>query len=131
MEKVKVGLLGKAELLVKEKDTAAAHGSGGLAVFATPALVALMEKAAWSSVETVLSANLSTVGVRLEISHLAATPVGLAVTASSELVNVDGKKLEFRVQAHDSTGLIGEGLHQRVIIEKEKFMAKVAAKNNI
>lgn len=122
------GITGEAQVAVSERNTAVAHGSGGVPVFATPAMVALMENAALTSLEKVLPPGFSTVGTSIAVTHIAASPVGMKVTAKSELVEVSGKRLEFRVQAVDDKGLIGEGSHQRYIIEVEKFMSKAIEK---
>ncbi len=128
MERVKVGIKGEAKVQVNETNTAIAYGSGGVAVFATPAMIGLMEKAALESIDNVLSAGLSSVGTRVDVKHLAATPVGMSVVAKSELLEVDGKRLEFKVEAYDESGLIGEGTHQRYIVDLEKFISKAQAK---
>lgn len=128
MERVKSGIIGEAKVQVNETNTAIAYGSGGVAVFATPAMIGLMEKAALESVDNVLSKGLSSVGTRVDVKHLAATPIGMNVTAKSELVEVDGKRLEFKVEAFDESGLVGEGTHQRYIVDLEKFIAKAQKK---
>ncbi|MDA8213276.1 MAG: thioesterase family protein [Clostridia bacterium] len=128
MERVKVGIKGEAKVQVNETNTAIAYGSGGVAVFATPAMIGLMEKAALESIDNVLSAGLSSVGTRVDVKHLAATPAGMSVVAKSELLEVDGKRLEFKVEAYDESGLIGEGTHQRYIVDLEKFISKAQAK---
>lgn len=128
MDSVKVGIKGEAKVQVSENNTAIAYGSGGVAVFATPAMIGLMEKAALLSVDNVLSTGLSSVGTRVDVKHLAATPVGMNVVAKSELLEVDGKRLEFKVEAYDESGLVGEGTHQRYIVDLEKFIAKALTK---
>ncbi|MFZ3172543.1 MAG: thioesterase family protein [Carboxydocellales bacterium] len=128
MDSVKVGIKGEAKVQVSENNTAIVYGSGGVAVFATPAMIGLMEKAALSSIDNVLSTGLSSVGTRVDVKHLAATPVGMNVVAKSELLEVDGKRLEFKVEAYDEAGLVGEGTHQRYIVDLEKFIAKALTK---
>lgn len=122
------GIQGKAETIVNEHNTAKAMGSGTLEVFATPAMVALMESAAYQSVVSALEPGMGTVGTLMEIKHLSATPLGMRVTAESELVEVDGRRLVFSVQASDESGLIGTGTHERFIVKDEKFMAKAESK---
>ena len=128
MAELKTGLKGRAEVAVTHENTAAVVGSGALEVFATPAMVALMEKAALESVQPYLEEGQGTVGTRLEISHLAATPVGMTVRAESELIEVDRRKLVFIVTAWAGDEKIGEGTHQRFIVNNESFLAKAKAK---
>lgn len=128
MEELKTGIKGHAEVTVVPENTAAAVGSGALEVFATPAMVALMEKAALESVQPFLEEGQGTVGTRLEISHLAATPVGMTVRAESELVEIDRRKLSFAVAAYAGGEKIGEGTHQRFIVTNDSFLAKAQAK---
>ena len=125
---VEVGIKGRAEDVVSEKNTAQAACSGALPVFGTPFMTALMEKAAWTSIAPYLAPGESTVGTKLNISHVSATPVGLKVWAESEVTAVDGKRLEFKVAAYDEKGLIGEGTHERFIITDERFLGKAAHK---
>ena len=125
---VTVGLKGQAEALVTESNTATAACSGALPVFGTPFLCALMEEAAWKSIAPHLEAGQSTVGTRLDISHDSATPVGMKVWAESEVTQVDGRRIELKVAAYDEKGLIGQGTHQRFIVQDEKFLARAAAK---
>ena len=117
----------KAET-VSDINTAAALGSGGFAVYSTPAMIALMERAAYSAVQAFLPAGWSTVGTELNVKHLSATPLGMRVYAKAELLNIDGRELSFKVEAFDEAGKIGEGVHTRFIIEVEKFMAKTGGK---
>ena len=105
-------------------------GSGTLKVFATPAMVALMEETAWKSVAEHLDQGEGTVGTALDIRHTAATPLGMTVTCESELTAVDGRKLTFHVIARDETGVIGEGEHQRFVVNNEKFQAKADSKGD-
>ena len=125
---VTVGLKGRAEALVTESNTATAACSGALPVFGTPFLCALMEEAAWKSIAPHLETGQSTVGTRLDISHDAATPVGMKVWAESEVTQVDGRRIELKVAAYDEKGPIGQGTHQRFIVQDEKFLARAAAK---
>ena len=128
MDALSIGLKGLAETLVIEENTAAAMGSGLLPVFATPAMLALMEKAAAGSVQPYLPEGQGTVGTRLEVSHLAATPIGLSVRAESELIAIDRRKLRFSVRAWAGDELIGEGEHERFIIDNARFLEKALAK---
>ena len=130
MKELPIGLKGQAETTVNEQNTAAAMGSGLLPVFATPAMLALMENAAASSIQPYLGEGEGTVGTRLEVSHLAATPIGLPVRAESELVAVDRRKLTFTVRAWGGEELIGEGTHQRFVIDNARFLEKALAKLN-
>ncbi|BAF59848.1 predicted thioesterase [Pelotomaculum thermopropionicum SI] len=122
------GLEGEARTTVDENNTAIAHGSGSSRVFATPAMIGLMEKAALSSVDPLLEAGLTTVGIRVDVKHKAATPVGMEVVAKSRLVEVDGKRLVFEVSAWDEAGLIGTGIHERFIVKHESFIKKAEAR---
>jgi predicted thioesterase len=118
----------RVEEVVTEQNTAICAGSGTLPVFATPFMCALMEKAAWMAIAPALNEGDSSVGTKLNISHLSATPVGLKVWAESEVTAVDGKRIEFKVTAGDEKGLIGEGTHERFIVTDERFLAKTAKK---
>lgn len=122
------GIKGRAETVVDRANTASAIGSGAIDVFATPFMIALMEKAAQTSVEAELDEGMSTVGTKLDISHDAATPIGMRVWAESVLVEVDARRLVFDVTAYDERGLIGQGRHERFIIKKDKFLAKANSK---
>ncbi|MEW6661802.1 MAG: thioesterase family protein [Bacillota bacterium] len=125
------GLRGEARGKVDAGNTAVKYGSGSVDVFATPAMIGLMEKAALTSVDSLLGEGMATVGIALDVKHLAATPMGMEVVATSELVEIDGKRLVFRVEAWDGKEKIGEGTHQRYIISLAKFMEKVRAKAGI
>ena len=125
---LKTGIKGRKELVVTKENTAKSMGSGTLDVFATPAMIALMENTAYESVAAKLEEGSGTVGTALNVKHVAATPVGMKVTCETELIKVDGRALTFSVKAYDETGLIGEGEHERFIIYNEKFQAKADAK---
>lgn len=125
---LEAGIKGFAETPVVHENTAAAVGSGALEVFATPSMIALMEKAALESVQPYLEPGQGTVGVRLEVSHLAATPLGMTVRAESELKAIDRRMLTFQVRAYAGEELIGEGTHQRCIVFNDRFMEKALAK---
>ena len=122
------GIVGTKELTVTKDKTAAAVGSGLLDVFATPQMIALMEATASESVAPYLDESSTSVGTLVNVSHVAATPVGMKVRCESELTEVDGRKLTFTVKAFDECGLIGEGTHERFVVFSEKFMAKTNAK---
>lgn len=125
---VSVGMKGRCEATVDEHLTAQAAGSGTLPVFATPWMCALMEKAAWTAVAPGLSEGESTVGTKLNISHISATPLGMKAWAESEVTLVDGKRIEFTVNAYDEKGLIGSGTHERFVVTDQRFLAKAAHK---
>jgi len=122
------GLNAEVEITVRETETAAQIGSGSLAVYATPALVALMENAAVRALEGKLPEGQTSVGGHMDIRHLAATPIGMKVRAHAELVEIDGRKLTFQIQAWDQVDLIGEARHIRYLVDTEKFMAKINGK---
>jgi len=124
-KEIETGLSKVVEIIVDFEQTAAHYGSGLVEVFATPAMIALMEKAALEAVLPYLSENEGTVGTRVEVSHLKATPVGMKVTCKAVLKEVEKRRLLFEVEAHDEEGLIGSGLHERFIINVEKFMQKI------
>ena len=127
---LKPGIKACKEMIVTKELCADAWGSGGLPVYATPAMIALMENTAWASVEPCMEEGRSTVGTKLDVSHLSASPVGARITCESELIEAEGRRLVFRVKASDDAGLIGEGLHERFIINEDKFMARTEAKLN-
>ena len=125
---LETGIKGKQELTVTTENTAKAMGSGTLEVFATPAMIALMEKTAYESVAGELEDGSGTVGTALNVKHVSASPVGMKITGETELVKIDGRALTFSVKAYDEKGLIGEGEHERFIVYNEKFQAKADAK---
>ncbi|OPZ97029.1 MAG: Fluoroacetyl-CoA thioesterase [Bacteroidetes bacterium ADurb.Bin408] len=119
------GIRGELSIIVTEKDTAARYGSGLIEVFATPAMIGLMEATAQQSVMSHLPPGSITLGTEVNIKHLKATPIGKKVICYSELKVVDGRRLEFSVQAFDEEGEIGCGTHTRFIVDKEKFINKL------
>lgn len=121
---IAVGLKGLQSVKVDENNTAQTVGSGELPVFATPAMIALMEATASASVKPFLDEDSSTVGTAVNIKHVSATPIGMNVHCESELIEIDRKRLVFKLSVFDECGLIGEGTHERFIINKEKFMSK-------
>ncbi len=128
MEEIVPGLIGQIEMVVREENTAQHLGSGNVAVLATPEMVRLMEKAAVAAVDHLLPDGYRTVGVAVNVRHLAVTPVGMRVRAQAELTAVEGRRLTFRVEAFDEVERIGEGEHRRVIIDLERFEERVKAK---
>ncbi len=125
---ISVGMKGRADTVVVPENTAAAVGSGLVPVFATPAMVALMENAAVNAVQAQLEEGQGTVGTLLNITHDAATPVGMQVWAEAEVTAVEGRKLSFAVTAFDEGGPIGKGTHERFVIQTDRFLAKTQAK---
>lgn len=125
---LEAGIKGQKEIIVTQEKTAKSMCSGALDVFATPCMIALMENTAFESVAAELDEGCGTVGTKVNVSHVAATPVGMKVTCETELVEVNGRALKFVVKAYDECGLIGEGEHERFIIFDEKFQAKANAK---
>lgn len=125
---IEIGMKGRAETLVTPENTAQAAGSGLVPVFATPWMAALMENAAVQAVQGGLSPEEGTVGTRLDVTHDAATPIGLKVWAEAELTAVEGRKLTFSVAAYDEREKIGGGTHERFVIKPEKFVARAQGK---
>ncbi len=122
---LETGIRGTQSVKAEESNSAKVMGSGTMDVFATPAMIALMEKTAWMSVAAELEEGQGTVGTKLEITHDAPTPLGMTVTCESELTEIDGRRLVFAVTAKDETGtVIGKGRHERFIVWEEKFQAK-------
>ena len=122
---LEVGLKHQSVMRVMDGNTAEFIGSGDMAVLATPAMVALMENAAMKAVAASLDEGASTVGVEMNTSHIKASPLGATITASAELVAIDGRKLSFSIKAWDAQGVIGEGTHTRFIVDRERFLSKV------
>ena len=125
---IEIGMRGRAETIVTPDNTARAAGSGLVPVFATPWMVALMENAAVQAVQGVLAPDEGTVGTRLDVTHDAATPIGMKVWAEAEVTAVEGRRLTFAVSAFDEAGEIGGGIHERFIIKTDKFLARAQAK---
>ncbi len=119
-----VGITGKQTVTVTAENSAKTMGSGTLDVFATPSMIALMEKTAWMSIVDYLEEGQGTVGTKLDISHNAPTPLGMTVTCESKLVEIDGRRLVFKVTASDGVDVIGVGRHERFIIFNQKFQEK-------
>ncbi len=125
---LKVGIIGEQSEMVTSANTAETLKSGTLKVYATPAMIALMEQAAFKSVQDELEPGKGTVGTRMEVSHISATPLNKKVTAKSELTEIDRRKLVFRVEAFDESGKIGEGTHERFIVDNKSFQEKADSK---
>jgi fluoroacetyl-CoA thioesterase len=128
MNGLTTGLSAEISVIVTESDTAAKWGSGLVPVFSTPALVGLMEAAAVKALDEHLPEGQTTVGGHIDVHHIAATPVGLKVRACAELTAMDGRKLVFQIEAWDEVEKIGEAMHERFVIDQEKFIAKTQAK---
>jgi fluoroacetyl-CoA thioesterase len=122
------GLEGKAQLTVSEQHLASAVGSGLVQVFSTPMMIALMEHAAANAVHPLLEESQTSVGVRLDVRHLAATPLGMHVRAYAKLIKVEGRILTFEVWAEDEHERVGEGIHERAVIDRARFEARVREK---
>ena len=130
MDKIEPGLTGHAQMVVGTNDTAPRVGSGHIAVLATPTMINLIEEAALAAVEHLLPDGKQSLGTHIDISHVAATPVGMKVKAEAELIEVNGRKLLFAVHAHDEMDLIGEGRHERVIVTAVSFQARINEKGD-
>jgi len=128
LDAIQPGLTGQISLVVGEEHTAKHLGSGAVQVLATPQMILLMEQAGVAAIDHLLPEGYRTVGVHLDVRHLAPTPVGFEVRTTAELVEVDGKRLTFRVQVHDGVEVVGEGIHHRVIINVQQFGQRVAQK---
>lgn len=125
---ITVGMKGESRTMAEREDTALEVGSGSLLVYATPCMVALMEGAACNAIESEIPEDKTSVGTFLEISHIAATPVGLEVWAEAEVTAVEGSVITFQVTAYDEKGKIGEGTHKRAVINTQRFLDKTYAK---
>ena len=122
------GLTGTAELVVGEQHTAPRVGSGRIRVLATPVMINLIEAAALAAVEQSLPEHHQSLGTHLDVTHVAATPVGMRVRATAEVLRVEGRTIYFRVRAEDERELIGEGTHERVVVNVERFDERVRKK---
>ncbi len=130
MENLQPGLIGESSQVVTDQLTAALYGSGLVPAFATPAMVALMENASVAAIQKHLGAGQTSVGVEVNVKHLAATPVGMRGRARSEVTAVDGRRVSFKVEAWDEREKIGEGTHQRVIVDDARFKERMAQKRS-
>lgn len=122
---LQAGLKYQSCVAVSSDNTALRLGSGDMEVFATPAMIALMENAAMKAVAPALEEGTTTVGTMMRSSHVKASAVGATITAEAELISVDGRRLSFAVRAWDEKGVIGEGEHERFIVDKQRFLAKL------
>ena len=125
---LKQGLVGRAGLVVAEDHTAPRVGSGRVHVLATPVMINLIEAAALAAVEHLLPAGHQTLGTVLNVRHIAATPVGMRVEATAEVIEIDGRTIRFRVEARDEKELIGDGTHERVVVNVAKFDQRIQRK---
>ena len=130
LSKLTPGLEGHSEIVVGDEHTAPRIGSGRVRVLATPVMINLMEAAALDAVENLIPAGNQSLGTKLDVRHIAATPVGMRVRATARLISVEGRTLEFRVEAHDERELIGVGAHARLVVYIERFDQRVLAKLN-
>jgi predicted thioesterase len=128
MESIQPGASGSAQILVGEEHTAPRVGSGKVHVLATPVMINLIEAAALAAIEHLLPAGHQSLGTRLDVRHIAATPVGMKVFAKAVVESVDGRTVTFRVEARDEKELIGDGTHERVVVNVAKFDARVRRK---
>ena len=122
---MEIGLTFTSTTVVDNTNTAVALGSGDMEVFATPAMVALMENAAMNAVAPHLETGQTTVGTEISTTHIKASALGATITATATLTAIEGRKLTFAVTAHDGDNIIGEGTHTRFIVDRERFLAKV------
>jgi predicted thioesterase len=125
---LEIGRKGCLEKTVTEDLSAKVWGSGAVDVYGTPCMIALVEETAWRSVQDELEPGQATVGTKLDIAHIAATPIGMKVRCETELIEIDRRRLVFSVNAYDEAGKIAEGTHERFIVDVEKFQAKAYAK---
>ena len=129
METLKPGLQGRADLMVGEEHTAPRVGSGRVHVLATPVMINLIEAAALDAIERLLPPGYQSLGTRLDVRHIAATPVGMKVHVLVRVLRVEGRTVLFSLEAHDERELIGDGKHERVVVNVEKFDQRVARKH--
>ncbi len=129
MENIRPGLVGEAHMMVGTNDTAPRVGSGRIAVLATPVMINLIEAAALGAVEHLLPEGMQSLGTHLDVTHIAATPIGMEVTAEARLKEVNGRKLTFEVVARDDVEVIGSGMHERVVVRADKFRARIDEKS--
>ncbi len=128
MDAVKAGLKGRVDLTVGDEHTAPSVGSGAIHVLGTPVMINLMEAAALDAAEHLMPDGHQSLGIHVDISHVAATPVGMKVHATAEVTAVEGNRIRFRVAAHDEAEIIGEGTHERVVVNVERFDKRVQKK---
>ena len=128
---IETGIKGREEVIVQEDLTAKHIGSGTVLVLATPMMIALMEKTCRLSVKPYLEPGQETVGTHVDVSHSSATPIGMKVWCESEVIDIDRRRITFKVAVYDESGLVGQGTHERFIIDEKKFGDKMEAKKHI
>lgn len=128
MDAIEPGMTGTATMIVGTNDTAPRVGSGKIAVLATPVMINLIEEAALAAIEDALPVGMQSLGTHLDVSHIAATPVGMKTEAKATVSEIDGRTVRFDVEARDQTDVIGRGSHTRVVVTADKFVARVDAK---
>ncbi len=128
MSKITIGLTNEKSVAVTMENTAIAMGSGTLRVLATPSMIALCEACCAESVEGLLGEGITSVGTKVDVEHLAASPIGASVLCKSKLTAFDGRKLDFEVEVYDNAGLIGKGTHTRFTVDAQRFLDKTYAK---
>jgi fluoroacetyl-CoA thioesterase len=128
LSRLTVGLKGSAEIMVGDEHTAPRVGSGRVRVLATPVMINVMEAAALAAVEHLLPSGHQSLGTHLDVSHYAATPVGMRLRATAEVTKIDGRNIAFRVEAHDERERVGDGTHVRVVVNVERFDQRVQRK---
>jgi fluoroacetyl-CoA thioesterase len=128
LSRIKPGLQGQASLLVEERHTAPKIGSGRVPVLATPVMINLMEAAALNAIEHLLPDGYQSLGIRLDVTHHAATPVGMRVTANASVIGIEGRTVRFTVEARDEKEIIGAGAHERVVVNVARFDERVQRK---
>lgn len=128
LDGLSTGMRGEASLVVGTNDTASRIGSGRVPVLGTPVMITLIEEAALACIEHALPDGHQSLGTHLDVSHIAATPIGMKITAEAELVEIDGRRLTFAVRARDEVEVIGEGRHARVVVDVARFEARLLGK---
>ena len=128
MPSIQTGITNEKSVAVTIDNTALAMGSGTLRVFATPAMIALCEACCAESVEDLLGEGVTSVGTKVDVEHVAASPLGASILCKSKLIAADGRRLDFEVEVYDNAGLIGKGKHTRFTVDADKFFAKTYAK---
>jgi predicted thioesterase len=128
LSKLSIGLKGRASIVVGEEQTAPRVGSGRVRVLATPVMINMMEAAALDAIENLLPPGHQSLGTHLDVGHYAATPVGMTLRASAEVTKIDGRNVTFRVEAFDDRERIGDGTHTRVVVNVERFDARIQKK---
>jgi len=129
MPELQPGLIGESSQLVTDAQTAAVYGSGFVPAYATPAMIALMENAGANAMQPCLAPGQTSVGVAVNVTHIAATPIGMTVRARAEIIAVEGRRVTFQVQAWDDREKIGEGTHVRAVIDQARFKERLATKS--